>query len=178
MPDLNLKHPFIDQVLDPIGVIIGLLLAIPILWTWYDLIFGRKKKHNKWLAAAKTTTGVLPAILVVDLTKNGMRAAVEHFRSNHENLKSIPNDRIVIIEHHEDVAPSYCSEVARKIQEAVSTISKQGADELHLFIGGPIFAAAMLGAELSNINCKVLVYQNDRSSNGYVNFGPLRHPRF
>lgn len=112
MSDWNLKHPFIDNVLDPVSIVIGILVAIPVLWTWWDVVVGRRRLHKIWLKKACATTGKLPAVLVVDL------------------------------------------------------------------LAGPGCASAMVGAELANISCKVMLFQNDMSSNTYVNFGPLRHPRF
>jgi hypothetical protein len=170
---------FINDVLGPIDTVVGLLLAIPIVWTFYDLVWGLRRKHKKWFNQARSTSGSLPAVLIVDLlTGRDIGAAVRHFMAGSETLRAIPDERFVSISRDTDLAPNDTPKLAREIQDAIGIVLRQGADELHVFLAGPVFAAAMVGAELSNVSCKVVLYQNDRASNTYVNFGPLRHPRF
>ena len=179
MLDLNLKTLFIDQVLGPIGVIVGLLVAIPVFWTWYDVVWGRRRKHGVWLKKAAANSGRLPAVLIVDmLAGRDMGAAVRHFMAADDALKAIPAERIITVSRDCDLKPDDMPALAREIQDAVGTVSRHGADELYVFLGSPGCVSAMVGAELSNVSCKVLLFQNDRASKTYVNFGPLRHPRF
>lgn len=165
--------------LDPIGVWVGLIAAIPIGWTWWEIIIGRKRRHKIWLEAASSTQAKIPAVLIVDLLAGkNVEAPVKRFLSGIDQLKNLPKARFIKINREKHLAPGDMPELARDIQDAVSTVLRLGADELHVFLAGPGVASAMVGAELANIGCRVLLYQNDPASNTYVNFGPARHPRF
>lgn len=67
---------------------------------------------------------------------------------------------------------------AERDQQAYRVLASDPSlhDSLAGFHGGPVFAAAVVGAEFANASCRVLLYQNEQGQ--YVNFGPLRHPRF
>jgi hypothetical protein len=171
---------FTTKTADPISIWIGLLTAIPIFWIWFDVVFGRRKRHNRWFKRAKTTSGRLPAVLIVDLLAGrDISAAVQHFMVQDDRLKEIPDDHIIKVTRDRDITPEDMPGLARDVQDGIGEVLRLGADELFVFLAGPMCASAMVGAELSNISCKVFLYQNDRgSSSTYVNFGPLRHPRF
>ncbi len=174
--DSFLTLDFVTNVLSPI---IGILTAVPVFFLGYDRFFGRDRKHKKWMREAARITGRLPAVLIVDLlAARDIEAAVKHFMAGDEKLKSIADDRIIKINRDTDIVPEDMPALARDIQNAAGEVLRHGADELYVFLAGPGCAAAMVGAELSNLSCKVLLYQNDRATRTYVNFGPLRHPRF
>lgn len=158
---------------------IGLVTAVPVFWLWYDLIYGRTRKHKKWMSDAVENTGRLPVVLIVDLlAARDIEVAVKHFMAGDERLKNIPEERIIKISRNKELLPADMPALASEIQDAAGEVLRHGADELNVFIASPVSVAAMVGAEFSNLSCKVLLYQNDRASNTYVNFGPLRHPRF
>lgn len=170
---------FTQKWLDPIGVWVGLLSFIPLALLWWDHFYGRSRRHGKWLERAKSTTGKLPVVLIVDLLAGkDIAAAVRHFMAQHEQLRDIPDERLIKINRDHDLTPEDMPQLAREVQDSIAQVLRHGADELHVFIAGPGCANALVGAELSNISCRVLLYQNDRASNRYVNFGPVRHPRF
>jgi hypothetical protein len=170
---------FTNDFLDPISVWIGLLTAIPIFWLWFDLIIGRRKRHKEWFKKTKATIGRVPAVLIVDLlAARDIAAAVQHFMAQSDQLKNIPDERIIKVTRDRDITPEDMPALARDVQDGIGEVMRHGADELYVFLAGPMCASAMVGAELSNISCKVFLYQNDRGSSSYVNFGPLRHPRF
>lgn len=166
----------INEVLDPIGIVIGLIISVPIFWTWYDLVLGRRRRFNKWRKHASSYTGELKAILIIDLLSGkDMSNQVERYiTSQQETLGNIPKERRVHLNWQDEMTPENAPDIARRMQEEIASL--QGIDELHVFYGGPTTAAAMLGAELANIGCKVMLYQNDRNQQKYVNFGPLRYP--
>ncbi len=170
---------FTNKIADPLSVWIGLISAIPLFWLWADMMWGRKRRHRKWYETAKTTTGRLPVVFILDLlAARDISTAVRHYMTTNDLLKDIPEKRIIKVCRDRDLTPQDMPALARDIQDKVGDILRHGADELHVFLAGPGCATAMLGAELSNISGKVFLYQNDRVSNTYVNFGPLRHPRF
>ncbi|MEQ1526006.1 MAG: hypothetical protein ABL911_04585 [Gallionella sp.] len=174
----NVLH-FIDNYFSPISAVFGCITFIPIVVLWWDHSFGRKKKHNKWMNQAVKNTGRLPVVLIIDLlAARDINTAVKHFMAGDEKLKNIPDDCFIKIERNKDILPKDMPELAEEIQNAAGEVLQHGADELYVFFAGPGCVAAMVGAELSNMSCKVFLYQNDRATNTYVNFGPLRHPRF
>lgn len=163
----------------PVAAWIGLLTAIPVFSLWFDLVWGKHRRHKKWMKNALEARGRLPAVLIVDLLAGkDISAAVSHFMASQDDLKDIPQNRIVKVERNCDITPEDMPMLAKDIQDKAGEILLHGADELYVFLACPVTAAAMVGAELANISCKVQMYQNDRASSTYVNFGPLRHPRF
>ncbi len=158
--------------LDPVGVVIGLLIAVPVLWTWYEIVVGKRRRERRWYREAGRRPGQRPAILIVDLlTGKNIRTSVEHFRQGHEALRQIPADRIVSVNHDSRIAPDDMPELARKIRRAAADLLAAGADTIHLFYAGPTIVAAVAGAELAN-TARVIVYQHEPGE--YRNFGPLR----
>ena len=170
---------FVNNYLGPISIVFGILTAVPIFALAWDRFVGRNRKHHKWMTQATRSTGRLPVVLIVDLlAARDVEAAVKHFMAGDVRLKNIPDDCIIKINRDKDILPEDMPSLATEIQNAAGEVLRHGADELCVFIAGPGCAAAMVGAELSNLSCKVLLYQNDRATSTYVNFGPLRHPRF
>lgn len=170
---------FTEEVANPISVWVGIITFIPIVWLWMDMLWGRKRRHDSWFRNAKTTAGSLPVVFIVDLlAARDISAAVSHYLAQEDRLKGIPEERIIKVERNADLSPADMPALAQDIQDKIGEALRHGGDELHVFLAGPVIACAMVGAELSNIGGKVFLYQNDRSSNTYVNFGPLRHPRF
>lgn len=163
-------HDFIMNWLDPIGVVIGLIVAVPIFWTWYDVVFGRKKRHEDWFKQARS--GTTPdAVLVVDLlAKEEMKPEVVRFLS----MKGIEmaGDLVFEINEHGDISPEKIPELVGRLRDALAEISRLAPGQLHLFYGGPSAFAMVMGAELANRG-NVHVYQ--RTHGQYVDWGPVRH---
>ena len=165
--------------LSNISSLVGILSAVPIVALWYDHFFGRNKRHKKWMEQAAANASCRPVVLIVDLLAGrDIEAAVRHFMAADEKLKNIPDERILKINRDKDIVPEDMPDLAREIQDSAGEVLRHGADELYVFLAGPGCVAAMVGAELSNLSCRVMLYQNDRATSTYVNFGPLRHPRF
>ncbi|KOR30083.1 hypothetical protein TI03_00470 [Achromatium sp. WMS1] len=164
-----------NDILEPIGIWIGIITTIPIFWTWYDVVWGQQRQRRKWLAQAIQHSGTLPAILIVDLLPGkDVRAAVEHFKIQDPNLRAIPNERIFIVKHDTWLTPKDASQLVAKVRTEAANILDSGADVVHCFHAGPVFAAAVVGAEFANASCRLMLYQNEQGK--YINFGPLRHP--
>lgn len=169
---LNGITDFIATYLDPISVVVGLLLSIPVLLTFWEIWFGRRRRERKWLRQIRSESGCRPAILIVDLLPGkDIRAAFEHFRQGDEGLRAIPDDRIIPVRRDERLDPDAMADLAHEIRDASAELIAAGADTIHFFYAGPAVVAAIVGAELAN-TARVLVYQHQPS--GYRNFGPLR----
>lgn len=163
---------FVMAWLDPIGVVLGLLISIPIIWTWYEITFGRRRRERRWYREVKNKPGERPGILVVDLLPGkNVRTDVENCRQQSANLKAIPRDRIVTISRDKRITPEDIPKLTKDIRQASAQLMSSGVDTLHYYHAGPAMTAAIVGAEFAN-GCRVLLYQHKQS--GYENFGPLR----
>ncbi len=164
---------WIFTILDPIGVVIGLILAVPVIWTWIDVVFGQPRRRRRWFREVRQQPGQRPAILIMDLlTGRDIRLAVEHYRTAHEVLKDIPEDRILSVSRSHRLSADDMPDLSRDVRMAASRLVAAGADTVHYFHAGPAAVAAIVGAELANAH-RVIVYQHD--PDGYHNFGLLRH---
>lgn len=170
---------FTREILDPIGIWVGLIISIPVFWTWFDVVFGRGYRHRRWWKAACSTTGRLPAVLIVDcLPGRDIRAVVQRYMAGHEVLKDVPADRVVYLGSEKHLRPENMPAMAREIQDKAAVLLQMGADEIFVFIAAPVSVSAMVGAELANVASRVHLMQNDQTKGTYEDFGPLRHPRF
>lgn len=169
---MDALRAFIAAWLDPIGVVLGLLALVPIVWTWWDIVFGRRRRERRWFDDIRRRPGERPAILIVDLLPGrDVRAAVENFRRRDAALAAIPDERIVVIERDTPLTPATLPDLHRELRAAAARLLKAGADCIHYFHAGPAIAAALVGAEFAN-GARVLLYQHEGGS--YRNFGPLR----
>ncbi len=169
---MDTVRTFIANWLDPLGIVLGLISLVPIFWTWWDVVFGRRRRERRWFAEITRRPGERPAILIVDLLKDkGIRPAIENFRRTQTELAEIPDDRIVIIERQQRLEPDGIPDLHRELRAAAAQLLKTGADCIHYFHAGPAIAAALVGAEFAN-GARVLLYQHE--GGGYRCFGPLR----
>jgi hypothetical protein len=163
---------FVMTYLDPIGVVVGVLIAIPVVWTWWDIVVGQRRRRRRWFREARERAGECPAILIVDLLEGkDIRTAVERYRSQADALKAVPDDRVFAIRRDGRLAPDDMPGLVEEIRHVAGQIVAAGADVVHYFHAGPAVVAALAGAEFAN-GCRFLLYQHE--STGYRNFGPLR----
>lgn len=163
---------FIYEWLDPIGVVVGLIVTVPVFWTWWDIVFGRRQREQRWFREIRAQSGTRPAILIVDLLQDrDVKMAVERFRQKIPALKTIPEERIVTVARSHHLKPEEVAALQRDLRDAAARLLKCGVDTIHYFHAGPAAVAAMVGAEFAN-TARVLVYQHEAGE--YVNFGPLR----
>ncbi|SEB09032.1 hypothetical protein SAMN05660964_03493 [Thiothrix caldifontis] len=163
----------INTILDPLGIVIGLILAIPVFWTWYQVVWGNRRRYRQYLQAIRTAPGNRPAILIIDLLPGrNIRAAVENYCQQHANLAAIPRERIFYLQR-DGLGVYQVDAFKASVRQQVGEMYAQGVDRIHYFHAGPSMAAAMVGAELSN-GCPVLLYHHE--GNGYHGFGLLKLP--
>lgn len=169
---MDALHEFIATWLDPLGIVLGLVALVPIFWTWWDVVFGRRRRERRWFADIRRQPGERPAILIVDLLSGkDVRAAVEQFRSQQPALAAIPEDRVITLQRDCNLMPDDLPDLHRELRAAAAQLLKAGADCIHYFHAGPAIAAAVVGAEFAN-GARVLLYQHEGGS--YRCFGPLR----
>lgn len=163
-------NDFIMNWLDPIGVVIGLIVAVPIFLTWWEVSFGRQRRHRQWFDQARS--GNTPdAVLVVDLlAKEDMKPDVVRFLSGRGI--EVDDDRIFEFNEHGDVSPDRVPVLVGKLRCVLAEISRLAPGQLHIFYGGPSAFAMVMGAEMANRG-NVHVYQ--RTHGQYSDWGPVRH---
>ena len=165
-----------DDWLTPASVVLGLVVTVPIFWTWWELIFGRRRRYRSWWKQIQKEPGERPAILIVDLNRRGdITAQVENFRQGHDLLRTIPAERTETISWQKDLTGedmgAFYSELLPKIEKLTLT----GMTNLHWFHSGPFPTAGMVGAVLAN-GCRVTMWQWSPQTGTYESFGPLTHP--
>jgi hypothetical protein len=157
---------------DPIGVVVGILIAIPVLWTWYEVTLGQRRQRRRLFRELRSNPSGRPGILILDLLPGkDVRPAVERFRQTDEALTSIPPERRFVLTRDQTLTPEAMPEVYQALRQLAAGVVAEGVDVLHYFHAGPSVAAALVGAELAN-SCRVILYQHDHGH--YVNFGPLK----
>jgi len=163
----------LNDIAANISSYVTIVSVIPILYTAYEISLGKRRRHKKWHDETRTNIGGRPSVLIVTIDKN-ITVQVTGFLTKDENLKNIPSDRIFVIHWNRrlqvDDMPAFHHDLKDKVHE----ISQSGANQLHVFISGPLFIAAMVGAELANFS-NVLIYHQNNNDGGYVNFGRLKH---
>jgi hypothetical protein len=169
---MDAVRAFIAEWLDPIGVVLGLLALVPIVWTWWDVVFGRRRRERRWFNAIRRQPGERPAILIVDLLAGkDVRPSIENFRRQQPALAAIPDERIFVVRRDRAITAQDMPDLHRELRRAAAQLSKAGADCIHYFHAGPAVVAALVGAEFAN-GARVLLYQYGDGC--YTNFGPIR----
>lgn len=162
---------FIRDVLDPIGVVVGLILAIPVFWTWWQVVFGERRWQRRRLTEISSQPGSRPGVLILDLLPGrNIDASVSRHLADDATLAAVPQDRIVKLWRDDPMQPNETIDYARKVRAASRQLLNAGCDVIHLFYAGPYVGALIAGAELSN-GPRVILYHYEQGS--YVNFGPL-----
>lgn len=166
-------NKFITDVLNPFGVVLGIIVSLPIFWTWYEVIYGRKKRQRIYVKKIKQQHGALPSILVVDFKHDAdiynqfLRA-----RQQEERLKDVPDNRIFHIKNDSWMKPEDMVGLVEDLRLQLGKIAAAGTDVLYFVYAGPVMPAAIIGAELAN-SCRVILFQHQQGQ--YVNWGPLRY---
>lgn len=164
---------FITGTLDPIGTVVGLLLAIPVVWTWYDIVLGRKRRARRWLHEACRDPGQRPALLLVDLLADKeVLPQMERFIATRPELAAIPADRRFKLRRDRRLTPDSLPELAADVRARTADIARAGCDTVHCLYAGPSAAAALIGAEFAN-GARCLIYQHNQGR--YENWGPIHH---
>ena len=165
---------FILNVLNPISIILGIIVvAIPIFWTWYEVIFGRKRRQRQFLKDIKNSQGDRPSILVIDYRPDSdIFNQVLQARQQEELLKNVPDERIFHMKNDTWLKPEDMFTLVEKLRNQLGKVAMKGTDVLYLIYAGPVMPAAVIGAELAN-SCRVILFQHQQGK--YINWGPLKY---
>ncbi|WP_058558329.1 SAVED domain-containing protein [Thiohalocapsa sp. ML1] len=163
---------FIATYLDPVGIVLGLVIAVPVFWTWWEVSFGRRRRERRWFREFAKRPGACPGILIVDLRSGlDVKSSVERFRRGRDELRDIPADRVFSITRDKHLGPDDMPDLHRELRDTARQIAAGGTDTLHYFHAGPACLAAVVGAEFAN-TCRVILWQYGAGE--YTSFGPLR----
>ncbi|MCX7628204.1 MAG: SAVED domain-containing protein [Methylophilaceae bacterium] len=159
------------EVLGRTSIIVGLILAIPVFWTWWQVVFGERRQRRRWIKEISRQPGHRPGVLIIDLLPGrNIEANVKRHLAKDEVLGNIPEDRIAHVKRMDMFKPSDVAEYARELRNVLRRLQDAGVDVIHLFHAGPDVSALIAGAELSN-GARVLLYHYEQGE--YHTFGPL-----
>jgi hypothetical protein len=161
---------FIVDYLDPIGIVIGVVIALPVFHTWYQVTLGRKRQQRRWFREVSERPGERPGILVVDLLDGrDAKTAIANYCA--KQLNNIPKDRQFEIVRVARLLPNDMPELLAEIRKVAGDVAAGGVDTLHYFHAGPAIVSASVGAQFANA-CRVILYQYEKGS--YTKLGPMR----
>ncbi len=144
--------------------LIGVVLAVPVLWSWYILL-GNKRRQRQLIKSLEATVGDRPVAISIDLmpgeSENQALAFLKKHGLNMELLK-ITRERF-----DKDNLQDFVSELHKIKAEAMA----KGADRLHLFYRGPVVGALVVGEVFSNTATNI--YHFDKNIGTYESWGPL-----
>lgn len=158
------------NVIDKASQVTGVLTVVPIIWTAM-MVWHLDRRRRRELRRVAQTPGDRPAVLIVDVGTDSIRAIAERWVRQQEDFRDLPESAIHYLDHPGRLEIEQISGFMEKFRKAVGQIWKDGPDKIHLLYRGPIMLAAMIGAELSN-GTTVILYQHE-SNFGYRNWGPL-----
>lgn len=157
--------------LDRTGIVVGLLVAVPIFWTWWQVVFGERRQRRRWLREIARQAGERPGVLIIDLLPGrDIEASVKAYLAADESLKGIPPDRTAHVRRNSMLDPDGVEDFSRELRTAARRLQDAGVDVVHLFHAGPDVSALIAGAELAN-GPRVLLYHFEQGR--YLAFGPL-----
>ena len=167
---------FIFKWLDPIGIVIGIILAFPVFWTWWDVVFGRKRRRKKWFRNMINNEGINPSILIVNLleTKKDIKTQIAGYFKDNEIMMKALEQRCFTVERKQSLKTSDMPALIEDLRDCEGDIIEAGTDQLHVFYAGPVAPALSIGALLSN-HFDTQIYQRSRETGNYENWGPLEH---
>lgn len=157
------------DIIEKFSVILGIVLSIPVFWSWMILL-GSKRRQKMLIKSLEKNPGDRPTYLLVDIGKGESQNQVISFL----NSQGVSDAKPVAISR-EQVTKDDLQELVNKLQEIKGKAMEDGADRFHIFYKGPVAFAMMVGEVFSNT--PATVYQYDLKSGKYESWGPL-HRRY
>lgn len=157
--------------LDRTSILLAIVLAVPILWTWWQIVFGEGRRRRLWLHQIARQPGQRPGALVIDLLPGkDIQACVRAHLAADETLAQLPPERIQRVQRADPLTPAGSADFAQDLRRAARALQDAGVDVIHCFFAGPGVAALITGAELAN-GARVLLYQYEQGR--YLAYGPM-----
>ena len=162
----NLSY-FISTYLDPIGIVVGLGLAIPVFWSW-AILLGNRRRQREALENIINTTGDRPSALVISIGPGDVTNQVQAYLNDQDMQMKVESLQIPVLT--KDKILDFVQELRKKRAE----LMKKGVGKVHLFYFGPVAGALLVGDVFSNGAVSIYYYHRDKGY--YECWGPLTHP--
>jgi len=153
--------------LDPLGIIIGLIVAIPVFWSWWILL-GNQRRQQKLVEHIKKTTGDRPCALAISVGSNDIANQVQVHLHDHQL------DMTLETCHYQHLTTDSVVDFVKGLRKTRAKLMEKGIGKVHLFYFGPIAGALLIGDVFSNGSVSIYYYNRDKG--GYECWGPLTHP--
>ncbi|MCB9367138.1 MAG: hypothetical protein H6508_08170 [Calditrichaeota bacterium] len=144
-------HTFLEW-LDRYNLLIHFLATIPIVWTWWEVVFVRRRREAIWSRSAKRSPGSRPAVVVISLAKFDISKSVQAFLTTDESLKKALNDKRIftVSNENEPLQASDMPEIAKRLDRLSKDVISSAADVVHVFCAAPMPVAILAGAVFGN----------------------------
>lgn len=151
------------DTLDKIGIVVGLLLSVPVFWSW-TILLGQKRRQKRILRSLERNPGDNPVAVLIDIgpeeIQNQVIAFLKKSGTNMELLK------VSIKKLEKEKLQDFVDDLHKIMAQAM----EKGADRFHLFYKGPVAGALLVGEVFGNT--VTTIYHLDKSI-GYESWGPL-----
>lgn len=158
---------FIISYLDPIGVVVGLLLAVPVIWSW-GILLGNRRRQREIIKNIQNTTGDRPMALVVSVGTGEVTSQVAAYL--HDNKLEMEIKSLCFSALTKDKVSDFVTTL-RKVR---AELMEKGVGKVHLFYFGPVIGALLVGDVFSNGAVSIYYFHRDKAA--YECWGPLTHP--
>jgi len=154
-------------LLDRVGIVLGIVLALPVFWSWIILL-GYRRRQNRLLQEIRKQPGDRPIALIVNIGEGDIANQVRRY------LESQDSQMDIKLLSEKTLSQDTIAEFTEKIRAIRAEFMEKSIDKIHLFYRGPVAGALLVGDTLSN-GFPVLVYHLDKQK-GYECWGPLTQP--
>ena len=166
------------DTLDKIGIILGFITAIPLVWSFIILITAERRRKGK-VESLYNNPKDIESVLIVDIGDDNIEAQVVNWIRTYPKLKKIKQKNIHYVGMTDRLTQENTYTLLQRVREELKKITNNATCTIHLFYKGPGTFAAILGAELYN-KTTVILYQNDTTaadaSKKYIEWGLLNRP--
>lgn len=157
---MNLSWNWIERT----DAIVGLILAVPVFWSWYILI-GSRRRQKQLIKSLETMSGDRPVAVSIDLMPGeSENQAIMYLKKHNLDMELLKITREML---NKDDLQNFVEELHKIKAEAMA----KGADRIHLFYRGPVVGAMIVGEVFSNT--AVTIYHFDKNTGLYESWGPL-----
>ena len=128
----------VADYLDPIGIVVGLIVTVPVFWSWLILL-GNRRRQKQLIKNIQKTTGDRPAALVVNVGPGDVSNQVRAFLI--DNQQEMDVDALNFSNLNMDTVPDF----VQTLRSKRAALMVKGVGKVHLFYFGPVAGALLVG---------------------------------